>query len=94
MSWFAINTVVLSGTVVRDPDMKVTQSGMAILSFSLAHNTQRKVGTEWKDEAHYFDCTAFGKMAEHLAKKLCKGTKLILSGDLRQEIPEPRHAVA
>lgn len=75
-------SVTASGNIGRDPEMKYTQSGMGILSFSLASNGREKVEGEWKDVATWLRVTIFGKRAESLEKLLAKGSKVIVRGKL------------
>ena len=56
------NRVVIAGRMVHTPKIRMTADGKPIASFSIAHNR----GYGDKKEAHYFDCTAFGKTAEIL----------------------------
>ena len=61
-----------------------TNGGMAIASFSIAVNKRKKNGDQWEDEAHYFDCTLFGKAAESIEGWLKKGKQVAVQGELRQ----------
>lgn len=81
----AINSVTLSGNLVRDPEMRQTASGMAILSFCIAVNERRKNNQtgDWDDYANFVDCTMFGKRAEAVSKHLSKGAKVSIAGKLR-----------
>ena len=81
----SINRVSISGNLTRDADIKVTQSGMAIVSFGVAVNDRRKNNQtgEWEDYANFVDCTMFGTRAEKLQPYLEKGVKVALDGKLR-----------
>ena len=81
----AINRVIISGNLTRDPELRRTQSGMAILSFGVAVNDRRKNAQtgEWEDYANFVDCTMFGNRAEKLSSYLSKGTKVAIDGKLR-----------
>lgn len=83
----SINKVVITGNLTRDPELRRTQSGMAILSFGVAVNDRRKNNQtgEWEDYANYIDCTMFGNRAEGLANHLSKGMKVAIEGKLRYE---------
>lgn len=81
----SINTVLLTGGITKDAETKYTGGGMAIASFALAVTDSKKVGDQWQDESHYFDCTMFGKQAEAVGKLLTKGQQVTLTGKLRQE---------
>ena len=80
-----INRVVLTGNLTRDPEVRRTQSGMAIMSFGLAVNDRRRNSQtgEWEDVANFIDCTMFGSRAEAVANYLSKGSKIGLEGKLR-----------
>ena len=81
----SINRVVLTGNLTRDPELRRTQSGMAILSFGIAVNDRRKNPQtgEWEDYANFIDCTMFGSRGESIANYLAKGNKVGIEGKLR-----------
>ena len=81
----SINRVVISGNLTRDPELRMTQSGMAILSFGVAVNDRKKnpQTNEWEDRVNFVDCTVFGKWAESLSDRLSKGMKVAIEGKLR-----------
>lgn len=79
-----INRVVISGNLTRDPEVRRTQGGMAIMSFGVAVNDRRKNNAgEWEDYANFIDCTMFGSRAEAISDYLSKGSKVSLEGKLR-----------
>lgn len=80
-----INRVIISGNLTRDPELRSTQSGMAVLSFGVAVNDRRKNPTtgEWEDYPNFVDCTMFGARANSLSQYLSKGTKVSIEGKLR-----------
>jgi single-strand DNA-binding protein len=81
-----INKVFLIGRLVRDPDqIKYTQSGQALLKFSIAVDRREKKGGEWTSKASFFDITVWGKQAESIAQFLCKGKQIGLDGYLDQQ---------
>ena len=81
----SINSVTISGNLTRDGELRRTQSGMAILSMSVAVNDRRKNNQtgEWEDVPNFIDAIMFGKRAESLANHLVKGTKVCIAGKLR-----------
>lgn len=81
----SINRVIISGNLTRDPELRSTQSGMAVLSFGVAVNDRRKNPTtgEWEDYPNFVDCTMFGARANSLSQYLSKGTKVSIEGKLR-----------
>ena len=81
-----LNTVALVGRLTRPCEMRYTNSGYAICSFSLAVNKKKKQqdGT-WQDVASFFDCTLFGKLGESLSQYLQKGQQVSVQGSLEQQ---------
>ena len=81
----SINRVIISGNLTRDPDLRSTASGMAVLSLGVAVNDRRRTQQtgEWEDYPNFVDCTMFGTRAESLARFLSKGTKVTIEGKLR-----------
>lgn len=77
-----INVIVLTGRLGREPELKYTQGGFAILSFSLACSRYVKDKPEATD---WIDCKCIGKRAEGLSKILTKGDKITVEGRLQQE---------
>ena len=81
----SINHVAISGNLTREPELRRTQSGMAILNLGVAVNdrTKDKQTGEWTDYANFIDCVMFGKRAESLSNSLSKGAKVAIQGKLR-----------
>jgi single-strand DNA-binding protein len=77
-------TVTIAGNLVHDPKLKYLTTGIACAEVSIAVNTRKKVGGDWKDEVHYFDAAFFGKTAESVEKYLRKGSPVLVSGRLVQ----------
>ena len=75
-----MNTVNLLGRTTRDIELRYTQSGKAVGNLSIA--VQRKFK---KEEVDFFECTAWGKTAEIIAKYVRKGDQIGITGTLRQE---------
>lgn len=81
----SINKVILTGNLTRDPELRATPAGTAVLAFSIAVNDRRKNASsgEWEEVPNYIDCNMFGTRAEGLAKYLNKGSKVGVDGKLR-----------
>jgi len=73
------NKVILTGHLVRDPEIKFAASGTQMAIFSLAVNGRKD------DEASFFDCIAFDKTASLIAEYLFKGSPVLVEGYLKQE---------
>ena len=80
-----MNRVCLSGRLVRDPEMKYTQSGTALCKFSIATDDRKKDGDKWVDDPTFIDMTAWGKRGETLAQYKRKGDTLIVEGRVKLE---------
>lgn len=80
----SINRVVISGNLTRDPELRQTAGGMAVLGFGVAVNDRRKNQQtgEWEDVPNFIDCTMFGARAEALSRFLSKGSKVAIEGKL------------
>lgn len=76
-----LNHIVLHGRLVRDPELKRTQSGTAVCSFTLAvdRDVKNQDGTRSTD---FIDCVAWRGTAEHLCKWFRKGSLAICEGRL------------
>ena len=81
----SINRVIISGNLTRDPDLRSTASGMAVLSLGVAVNDRRRNQQtgEWEDYPNFVDCTMFGTRGEQLGELLAKGDKVVIEGSLR-----------
>jgi single-strand DNA-binding protein len=79
-----INSVVVVGNLTRDPELRHTQSGMAVASLRIAVNTRRKdpATGQWGEKPNYFDVTVWGQQAESCAQYLSKGRQVGVQGRL------------
>ena len=77
-----MNIVILSGNLVRDPEIKYSQSGVAVCTFTVAQEEFRKGGESY---VHYIECVAFGKQAEAISNNLGKGSKVFVQGSIDQQ---------
>jgi len=73
-----MHTAVFAGYIGRDAELKSTQSGDAVASFSLGIST----GTRDQPKTLWVDCSLWGKRAEALAQHLRKGASVTVSGDV------------
>lgn len=71
--------LIIAGTVGRDAELRQTQGGDAVLSFSLAvDNGKDRDGN--KRDATWYDCSLWGKRANSLQSHINKGDKLTVTG--------------
>ena len=79
-----LNNVVIVGRLVREVEVKYSQSGVAIIRLSIANNDTVKKGNEYVDECSFFDAVVFGNQAENCSKYLKKGSQVAIEGRLKQ----------
>lgn len=89
----SINEVIISGNIVADAQLNTTNGkGTKVLNISVAVNDRRKNQEtgEWEEHPNFIDCSMFGPRAESLAPYLLKGTKVAITGSLRQSTWEDK----
>ncbi len=70
------------GRLTRDPDLRRTQSGTAVVSFTLA--VDRDFGAKDGDKkTDFIDCVAWRNTAEFVSKYFSKGRMAVVSGRLQ-----------
>ena len=76
--------MTISGNLTRDADLRITATGVSILSFGMAVNDRRKNQQtgEWEDYPNFVDCALIGNRAESLSKILHKGMMVVVDGKL------------
>lgn len=74
-----MNSIILSGRLVKDIEVKQSNSGSAYTRFTLAVD---KIGKDKQKGTNYIDCVAFNHSANFLGKYAHKGSKVYVSGEL------------
>jgi single-strand DNA-binding protein len=86
-------TITVIGNLTDDPELRFTPSGAAVAKFRIA-STPRVLDrqtNEWKDgEPLFLTCNIWRQAAENVAESLQRGTRVIVSGRLRQRSYETR----
>jgi single-strand DNA-binding protein len=80
MAW-DINQTIILGRLTRDPEVSVTKTNKQICKFSIANN--RGKGDQPGD-VHFFNVTAWEKLAGTCSQYLKKGSQVIIAGELQQ----------
>jgi single-strand DNA-binding protein len=81
-----VNRVELLGNVGKDPDIRTTQSGSIVASFSIATTDGRKdTQGKWQDETTWHNLVAFKRTAEIVRDYIRKGSKLYVTGKITYE---------
>ncbi|WP_276633375.1 single-stranded DNA-binding protein [Phascolarctobacterium succinatutens] len=76
-----MNNIVLLGRLTKDADIRSTQSGKVVASFTLA--VDRPYTQNGKREVDFIACQIWGKSAEVLGKSVHKGQRVLLEGRLQ-----------
>lgn len=76
-----INSVILIGRLTRDVEVQKTNNGKSVASFSLAVDNYYGTGQK---SCSFIPCTAWGPIAENLAKYCGKGSQICVEGRLQQ----------
>lgn len=77
-----LNRVVLIGRLTRDPELRFTQSGIAVASFTLAVDRNFK-NASGERETDFIDIVVWRQQAENCANYLSKGKLAAVDGSLR-----------
>lgn len=75
------NHTGLQGRLAADPELRYTQQGTAITSFTLASDTGRKT-KDGKKITNFIECVAWRAQAEFVCKYLSKGRLVLVEGEL------------
>ena len=89
-------TVTVVGNLAADPELRFTQTGAAVASFTVASTPRSydKASGEWKDgDALFLRCSIWRQYAENVAESLTKGQRVIVTGRLKQRSYEDREGV-
>jgi single-strand DNA-binding protein len=88
----ADNHTTIVGNLVEDPELRFTNTGIAVVNLRVAVTQRIQHNGEWRDgETSYFKVNVWRGQAEHLAESLHKGDRVMVTGRLRQrswETPE------
>ncbi len=79
----SVNTLIISGRLTRDLELKYTPNGHAVASLSMAFSRSYQVNGEWKEESSFIDVVVWNKLAERCAQQLHKGSPILVEGYLQ-----------
>ena len=79
-----MNKIIIIGNLGRDPEMRYSTSGNPMTSFSIASNySYTTAAGERREETEWFNCTAFGRLADTCNQYLVRGQQVYIEGRLR-----------
>ena len=85
--------ITIAGNLVDDPELRFTPSGQPVAKFRVASTPRYldKNTNEWKDgDSLFLTCNVWRQAAENVAESLTRGTRVIVSGRLRQRSYETK----
>lgn len=84
--------ITITGNAVDDPELRFTPSGKAVVSFRIAASERKKTEAGgWVDgDSCFLSVSAWEQTAEAIAEQVQRGTKLVVTGKLRQREYEDR----
>ena len=78
------NMAVIIGNLTRDPELRYTPQGHAVVSFGVATNREWTTSDgEKKEDTQFHEITAWNRLAEICSEFLTKGRKVYIKGRLR-----------
>lgn len=85
-----MNKVFLIGNLTKDPEMRSTQSGVAVCSFSIAVNRRFRNAQTGQQETDFLNVIAWRQLAELCSKYLAKGRKVAVTGSIQTRTYEAK----
>ena len=76
-----LNKTILGGRLTADVELKTTQSGISVCSFTLAVN--RKTGKDKEQQTDFISCQAWRQTAEFISRYFRKGSSLCITGSIQ-----------
>lgn len=82
MANFNFNKVILGGRLTAEPELKQTQSGVPVTTFSVAVNRRYSKNQEQR-QADFINCVAWRSQAEFITKYFHKGSSICIVGNIQ-----------
>ena len=85
--------ITVVGNLTSDPELRYTQGGLAVANFTIASTPRNfdRASNDWKDgEALFLRASVWREFAEHVAGSLTKGSRVIVTGRLKQRSYETK----
>jgi len=85
--------ITVIGNLTADPELRFTPAGAAVANFTVASTPRNfdRQSNEWKDgDALFMRCNIWREAAENVAESLTRGSRVIVSGRLKQRSYETR----
>lgn len=83
MANFNLNKVILGGRLTADPELKTTQSGISVVSFTIAVSRRYSKDSGQQNESDFFNVTAWRQTAEFVSRYFRKGSSICIVGTIQ-----------
>lgn len=85
MANFNFNKVIIGGRLTADPELKTTQSGISVTTFSVAVNRRAAKSSDGQNNptSDFFNVTAWRNQAEFITRYFRKGSSICIVGTLQ-----------
>lgn len=78
-----LNHITVMGRLTKDPELRRTDSGIAVTSFSIAVDRDFKDKNSGEKETDFIDCVAWRQTGEFVSRNFSKGRMIVVSGRLQ-----------
>jgi len=78
-----LNHIVIMGRLTRDPELRSTQSGVSVASFTVAVDRDFSGRDGGEKQTDFIDCVAWRSTGEFVSKYFHKGSMIVVSGRLQ-----------
>jgi single-strand DNA-binding protein len=78
-----LNHIVIMGRLTRDPELRTTQSGVSVASFTVAVDRDFGNRDSGERQTDFFDCSAWRQTGEFVSRNFHKGSMIVVSGRMQ-----------
>lgn len=78
-----VNTIIISGRLTRDVDLRYTPTGTPVANMSIAFDRNYQKNGEWVQDTSFMDVTVWSNLGERCATELHKGSPILIEGYLQ-----------
>lgn len=78
-----LNRIIIMGRLTRDPELRRTQSGVAVTTVTVAVDRDYQSRDSQEKQTDFIDCVAWRGTAEFISKYFAKGRMIVVEGSLQ-----------
>ncbi|MFG1879540.1 single-stranded DNA-binding protein [Sphaerisporangium sp. NPDC049003] len=89
-------TITVIGNLTADPELRFSQQGVAVAGFTVAASRRvfDQASGQWTDgDTLFIRCSAFRQLAENVVESLARGSRIVVTGRLRQRSYEDKEGI-